>query len=142
MATLTHLFPLCSPAATGLLASSQLEEARKGMEEAYTAVAARHKELTKLADDRASFRQDIAHYEEKLPGLQVKATANPKEQVRLEENQKKLEEVSLLRCWGAGGGGRLTRQACSMAPSLASCVCRCKICCGSSLLRPRRCAGD
>lgn len=50
---------------------SQLEEGRVAAEAAYTAVAAKHKDLAKLADERANYRQDIAHYEEKLAGLTV-----------------------------------------------------------------------
>lgn len=40
-------------------AKDQLEEARKAVEEAYTAVSNKQKELAKLADERAGFRQDI-----------------------------------------------------------------------------------
>jgi hypothetical protein len=50
----------------------QLEEGRAAVEAAVAAVAAKHKELAKMADDRAGFRQDIQHYEEKLEGLKAR----------------------------------------------------------------------
>lgn len=72
----------------------QIEAARLAVEGAITEVANKHKDLAKKADDRASHRQDIKHYEEKLSGLAEKAKTNPKEKERLEENEKKLEDVS------------------------------------------------
>ena len=82
-----------------------MEEARKSLDDTHNTLAARLKELAKQAEDRASHRRDIKHYEEKIPGLQAAAAKGPKEQQKLEENQKKLEDVSggaCAPCWGLG----------------------------------------
>lgn len=71
-----------------------MEEARKGVDDAHSTLGARIKELQKQAEDRASYRRDIKHYEEKIPTLQKGPAATPKDTARLEENQKKLEDVS------------------------------------------------
>ena len=70
-----------------------MEAARANVEVALAAIAVLHKDLSKKTDDRASFRQDIKHYEEKLPKLKLDENKGPKEKERYEENAKKLEDV-------------------------------------------------
>ena len=71
----------------------QMEASRVNVDGALAALAALHKDLSKKTDDRASFRQDIKHYEEKLPKLKADEGKGPKEKERFEENSKKLEDV-------------------------------------------------
>jgi len=56
-------------------------------------LAGKAKDVGKMVNDRAGLRQDILHYEEKLPKLEATAGANPKEATKLAENKAKLEEV-------------------------------------------------
>jgi chromosome segregation ATPase len=63
------------------------------LEKVYAELSAKHKELAKLADDRAAFRQDIRHYKEKIAGLEGKAASNPKEKQKLDENTAKLNQT-------------------------------------------------
>lgn len=66
---------------------------KESLEAALAAFLAKRNEVNKMVDERASVRQEIIHYQEKIAQLEPKAAANPKDAQKLDENKKKLEEV-------------------------------------------------
>ena len=68
-------------------------ELTANLDKVYAELAAKQKDLAKLADDRAAFRQDIRHYKEKIAGLEAKAATNPKDKQKLDENTAKLNQT-------------------------------------------------
>jgi chromosome segregation ATPase len=96
---LAELYPETEPMSGAVETLLSKEAALKGAKEAVddekaafdktvADLLARHKELAKLADDRAGLRVEISHYQEKIDKMVAKP--NPKEEARLEENRSRL----------------------------------------------------
>lgn len=70
---------------------AKFAEAKMAVDGTVSALTSKHKELSELVVARSGARQDIFHYKEKIAGLQIKVTTDPKMQHKVDENKVKLE---------------------------------------------------